>query len=170
MGRTTPLKERVCMPATAPVYPANTRAMSAADVEKVRQRKYPKWMYHPTQPPTLVDSAEIEETLGSEWVETPAALPTAPPTIVIPSTREEYHKLSQDQAMDAIEACDNRDLVEMMRSSEITHPRRPNGRPRVLTILEARLTALEPAKEAEPPKRPRGRPPKIASAPMEIAE
>ena len=35
--------------------------------------EYPKWKYHATEQPVVVESAEQEEALGKEWADSPAA-------------------------------------------------------------------------------------------------
>jgi hypothetical protein len=34
-------------------------------------RAYPRWLYHPDSAPSLVNSPEEEEALGSGWVDSP---------------------------------------------------------------------------------------------------
>jgi hypothetical protein len=39
---------------------------------------YPKWLYHETQPPVLVQDPEEHAALGEGWEETPAAFAGKP--------------------------------------------------------------------------------------------
>jgi hypothetical protein len=44
------------------------------------EQLYPKWMYHRTLPPVLVQDPDEQAALGDEWAVTPAAFLEPEPT------------------------------------------------------------------------------------------
>jgi hypothetical protein len=41
-------------------------------------QSYPKWLYHPTQAPRVVDDEAAHKALGSDWAESPADFAAEP--------------------------------------------------------------------------------------------
>lgn len=45
-------------------------------------KNYPKWIYHATLPPMIVESPAEHEAMGEEWGEVPVCAPDEPPPVV----------------------------------------------------------------------------------------
>lgn len=52
-------------------------------------KAYPKWLYHPSKPATVVDDEAAHKALGAGWVESPADVRPEQPAPPTPPKAEE---------------------------------------------------------------------------------